>query len=255
MTLLDKKKAREQDLEAYLYASDKARLINMVCKMGNLASEALEGALKALRAFDLPLAQSVIDGDDVIDEMEEQIDQECLYSIAMRQPMREDLRFVYAVMKIITDLERIGDQAVNVSLRLKKLAAIDPGRDCPMMDEINEMAEHDRKMLKEALAAFVKEDASIVTSTRDHRKKVHQIRDSAVEELMRNSVPTNPQDITTGKLFASMWILRHLSRISDHVLNLAEKVAFIATGISPLSMKKMGQKEAAETRAKLLGEI
>ena len=187
--------------------------------------------------------------------MEEQIDQECLYSIAMRQPMREDLRFVYAVMKIITDLERIGDQAVNVSLRLKKLAAIDPGRDCPMMDEINEMAEHDRKMLKEALAAFVKEDASIVTSTRDHRKKVHQIRDSAVEELMRNSVPTNPQDITTGKLFASMWILRHLSRISDHVLNLAEKVAFIATGISPLSMKKMGQKEAAETRAKLLGEI
>ena len=61
MALLDKKKAREQDLEAYLYASDKARLINMVCKMGNLASEALEGALKALRAFDLPLAQSVID--------------------------------------------------------------------------------------------------------------------------------------------------------------------------------------------------
>ncbi|MDO5115338.1 MAG: phosphate signaling complex protein PhoU [Synergistaceae bacterium] len=255
MTLLNKeKKSKEQELEAYLYASDKARLVEMVTEMGERASSALKEALSALKKQDVTLAQRVIEGDDVIDELEEQIDQECLYSIAMRQPMREDLRFVYAVMKIITDIERIGDQAVNISLRLVKLTPADR-RDFPMLDDIDEMAEHNMTMLKEALDAFIREDASIIASTRAHRKKVHQIRDGAVEKLMKNSSPTTPQDITTGKLFASMWILRHLSRISDHVLNLAEKVAFIATGVSPLTMKKMGQKEAAESRAKQLGDI
>ena len=255
MALLEDKKGKERDLEAYLYASDKARLVNMVREMWNHASVSLEDAMKALHAFDLDLAQHVIEGDDVIDEMEEQIDQECLYSIAMRQPMREDLRFVYAVMKIITDLERIGDQSVNVSLRLKKLASIDPDHDCPMLDEIDQMARHDSEMLKAALEAFITEDSSIVESTREHRRAVHKIRDEAVEELMKNSMPTSPHDLTTGKLFASMWILRHLSRISDHVLNLAEKVAFIATGISPLTLKKSGKKESSELRAKLLGDI
>lgn len=255
MAVLENKKNGEGEIEAYLYASDKARLKEMVSTMGAKAAGSLESAMRALRDFDLGLAAQVIKDDDVIDELEEQIDQECLYSIAMRQPMREDLRFVYVVMKLITDLERIGDQAVNVALRLQKLAAIDPAKDCPMMKEINEMADLDMKMLKAALDAFIKEDPSIVEPTRKFRRKVHVMRDEAVEELMRNSAPTNPQDLTTGKLFASMWILRHLSRISDHALNLAEKIAFIATGISPLTMKKKGKKEAADTRAKLLGDL
>ena len=110
MTSPENKKNENQVIEAYLYASDKARLKDMVSDMGAKASDALLNAMNALRAFDLELADKVIGNDDVIDELEEQIDQECLYSIAMRQPMREDLRFVYVVMKIITDLERIGDQ-------------------------------------------------------------------------------------------------------------------------------------------------
>lgn len=247
MTSLENKKNENQVIEAYLYASDKARLKDMVSDMGAKASDALLNAMNALRAFDLELSDKVIGNDDVIDELEEQIDQECLYSIAMRQPMREDLRFVYVVMKIITDLERIGDQAVNVALRLQKLAAIDPNKDCLMMNEIDEMAELDMTMLKAALDAFIKEDPSIVELTRASRHKVHVLRDGAVEELMKNSSPTSLQDLTTAKLFASMWILRHLSRISDHVLNLAEKIAFIATGISPLTMKKKGKKDTVNT--------
>ena len=187
MTSLENKKNENQVIEAYLYASDKARLKDMVSDMGAKACDALLNAMNALRAFDLELADKVIGNDDVIDELEEQIDQECLYSIAMRQPMREDLRFVYVVMKIITDLERIGDQAVNVALRLQKLAAIDPNKDCLMMNEIDEMAELDMTMLKAALDAFIKEDPSIVELTRASRHKVHMLRDGAVEELMKNS--------------------------------------------------------------------
>ena len=112
--------SKEHNLETYLYASDKARMKVLVTQMTDFARESLVRAVKALNALDLKTAGSVIADDDRIDDLEEQIDQECLYSIAMRQPMREDLRFVYAVMKIITDLERIGDQAVNISIRLQK---------------------------------------------------------------------------------------------------------------------------------------
>ena len=112
---------------------------------------------------------------------------------------------------------------------------------------------NDMTMLKAALDAFIKEDPSIVELTRASRHKVHVLRDGAVEELMKNSSPTSLQDLTTAKLFASMWILRHLSRISDHVLNLAEKIAFIATGISPLTMKKKGKKDTVNTRTINLG--
>lgn len=244
MTTLENKH-KEDDLDAYLYASDKKRLVSMVQEMADRAVDALKRAINALQHIDLALAEQVI-ADDYIDEMEEQIDQECLYSIAMRQPMREDLRFVYAVMKIITDIERIGDQAVNVALRLKKLAQIPGVNVCPMLAMITEMAHEDVVMLGEAMDAFVKEDGEVVSVIRTRRKRVHRIRDAAVEELLRNSAPAHPSDITTGELFVSMWILRHLSRISDHALNLAEKVAFIATGVSPLTLKKNNQKTARE---------
>ena len=246
MTTLENKH-KEDDLDAYLYASDKERLVSMVREMADRAVTALKRSINALQHIDLALAEQVIADDDYIDEMEEQIDQECLYSIAMRQPMREDLRFVYAVMKIITDLERIGDQAVNVALRLKKLAQVPGVKVCPMLAMINEMAHEDVGMLGEAMDAFVKEDGDAVSAIRTRRKKVHRIRDAAVEELIRNSAPAHPGDITTGELFVSMWILRHLSRISDHALNLAEKVAFIATGVSPLTLKKNNQKATRET--------
>ena len=109
----------ERTLENYLYTSDKARMYALVCDMMNEACRNLERAVKALEESDLALADQVIQNDEKVDELEERIDQECLYSIAMRQPLREDLRYVYAVMKIVIDVERIGDQAVNLALRLK----------------------------------------------------------------------------------------------------------------------------------------
>lgn len=253
MATLNNKKGKEEDIEAYLYASDKARLVSMVTEMADRAGMALSRSVEALQTMDVKLAQNVIDDDDFIDEMEEQIDQECLYSIAMRQPMREDLRFVYAVMKISTDLERIGDQAVNISLRLKKLASARANIRCPMLDKINEMAREDGTMLSEVMQAFLKNDESVIFSTRTRRKTVHKARDEAVDAVLRDNKPVSAADITTGELFLALWILRHLSRISDHVLNLAEKVVFIATGVSPLTLKKKNQQANSDARLKSLG--
>ena len=110
---------KQNSLQRYLYAADKERLRTLLEEMSQITAASIEKAVRALRSGDAVLAEKVIGEDDLIDEKEEQIDQECLYSIATRQPMREDLRFVYSVMKIIVDLERIGDEAVNIAMGVR----------------------------------------------------------------------------------------------------------------------------------------
>ena len=90
-------------VESLLYSADRAKILEMVKKMGAMASDAFSKAIKALENRDDVMANAVIKDDDDIDDLEALIDDECLSSIAMRQPVREDLRFVFAVLKIITD--------------------------------------------------------------------------------------------------------------------------------------------------------
>jgi phosphate transport system protein len=232
---LDDKKGRE--LEAYLYASDKARLVSMVKEMAEGAGKSLQKAVEALGSLNLELAKTVIEEDDYIDEMEEQIDQECLYSIAMRQPMREDLRFVYAVMKIITDIERIGDQAVNIAMRMTALSEAG-GTACPMLQQIEEMDAGNRAMLEKIMQAFVKEDENIIYEIESSRKNVRRIGKTAISYLMNVPLTDGTAEIPRAAVFTAMLILHHMGRISDHCLNLAEKVFFIVTGISPMTHKR-----------------
>lgn len=242
----DKRQGKERDLEAYLYTSDKARLSNLVQKMAKLAGSALHKSVSALDLRNLKSAQEVIDGDDVIDEMDEQIDQECLYSIATRQPVRKDLRFVYAMMKITTDLERVGDQAVNVAMQLKKITdACGPNALCPHMKEIKDIEERSQGMLNDVMVALTAENGDILMNIKPRRREIHEIENIAVEDLVAcviNSQPAIacplvPSENCTNALFAAMWVLRHLGRVADHIINLAEKVYFIATGVSSLTLK------------------
>lgn len=243
MVTQENNKRNEHDVEAYLYASDKARLMTLVKEMAKKAGVSLEKAVTAMQNFNHVMAQSVIDEDDAIDEMEEKIDQECLYSIAMRQPVREDLRFVYAVMKIIVDLERIGDQAVNIAMNVKRL----PGKfgfPTTLLPYMLKMSEEDNIMLAEVVQALTREDDTIVCSTKTRRRKVRDIRDDALANLSTLSASEagegNDRIIV---LLLVMLTFRHLSRISDHILNLAERVSFIATGISPLILKRKAKDE------------
>ena len=140
----------QSSVQTYLYASDKERLRALVDEMSKNAAASIEKSVLALKERDRELAKKVIDEDDMIDEKEEQIDQECLYSIAMRQPVREDLRFVYSVMKIVVDLERIGDQAVNIAMNVLD---VPEGTRFPKdaSESIESMAAENIKMLSEVM--------------------------------------------------------------------------------------------------------
>lgn len=249
MIKMPERKIEEKDqtgIQSYLYVSDKERLRELVSSMTREAAASIGKAVLALTTGDLEMAKKVIDEDDLIDEKEEQIDQECLYSIAMRQPVREDLRFVYAVMKIIVDLERIGDQSVNIAMN-----TLDLKENMLFAEEVfpfvENMGEEDIKMLEEVMAAFTEEDAEVICSARERRKGIKEIKRKAVIKISElfvseKSVVNEEERL---QLFSSIILtLRHLSRISDHILNLAERISFIATGISPLTLKRSVRKKA-----------
>ena len=238
---------KQNSLQRYLYAADKERLRTLLEEMSQITAASIEKAVRALRSGDAVLAEKVIGEDDLIDEKEEQIDQECLYSIATRQPMREDLRFVYSVMKIIVDLERIGDQAVNIAMGVRDLpeGLTFPGE---MMPFVEKMAEENIKMIEEVMQAFEAEDETVICATRERRKLIKKTTNDAVSMLDGIIASEKVCGSDRMKLFcAVILILRHLSRISDHVLNLAERVSFIATGISPLTLKKAQEKGRPKT--------
>ena len=233
----------QNSVQSYLYASDKERLRTLVEEMAGNAAAAIEKSVLALKGRDQELAKKVIDEDDMIDEKEEQIDQECLYSIAMRQPVREDLRFVYSVMKIIVDLERIGDQAVNIAMNVIEIPENTRFPE-EIVTSVESMASENIMMLSEVMDAFAGEDETIICSARERRRGIKRTRSEAVSKL--NELIDCQKMCNSGRLklfYISIITLRHLSRISDHILNLAERVSFIATGISPLTLKRAQEKE------------
>ena len=217
----------KRTVETWLYSADKERIVALVLKMGNMAAEALKNAVDSLLTEDAELARTVIRGDDALDDMEKEIDHECLRSIAMRQPVREELRFVFAVLKTITDIERIGDQAVNIAewaLELKK----HPSDVNPAISEMRDITE---LMLRDALRAFKTSDVELakkICRCDDQLDRMYaEVFDEFIE-LMATNDKKNTAIVRIGT--GQMWVARHLERVGDHVTNIAERVIFMATG-------------------------
>lgn len=229
--------------EKYLYASDKERLVDLVVKMAEEALKSIVTAIESLNEADDSKARSVIERDDVIDAMEEKIDQECLYTIAMRQPMREELRFVYAVTKIITDLERIGDLSesiakcsLNLSLKTELTKeSLYFSESKPFSKEILSMCSQIESMFNKLTKAFVDEDESIAHEVMNMCSVFHEVGQEAVNAIF--TLRENISDIL--EVFTNViWILRYLDRVGDHLMNIAERVCFIVTGVTSEYLKK-----------------
>ncbi|WP_350449527.1 phosphate signaling complex protein PhoU [Aminobacterium mobile] len=230
MTLFLKKKQEKSKLtpEMILYSGDKKRILEMVHQMGEEATNAVSEAVRSLIECDSDLARHVIDNDDSIDTLEVDIEQECLGSIAMRQPVRENLRFVFAVAKIITDLERIGDEAVNIAERacfLNQYPLLKPLIDIPKMMNIS------TNMLRDALKAFETNDAELAKKVFLKDQDLDVLYYNIFEELIQIIAARPKGDCVTVQCAAAlMWVGRHLERVGDHASNVAEKTYFIATG-------------------------
>lgn len=205
-------------------ARDMEKLKKDLLTMGAMVEEAIYEAVTALRDRRPEVARDVIEGDDRIDRWEVEVEEECLKILALHQPVAKDLRFIASVMKINSDLERMGDLAVNIAERAAFLASLPP---IPVPHQLGPMAEAAMRMARESLDAFVNcdsETARRICKADDevdgyNREVIHEL-----QELMERHPETIPR---ATHLFS---VSRQLERIADHATNIAEDVVYMVEG-------------------------
>ena len=219
---------RNKAVESYLFASDKERVVELVAEMGQRVISTLKDSIEAFVKCDEALVQKIIDGDSEVDSMDEEIDLECLRSIATRQPVREELRFIFAVLKTTTDLERVGDHAVNIARQAESLGKRPPtAEDSILFDMLDVTA----AMLRDALTAFRTSDgdASEEICRRDYQ--VDYMYDDLTLKLVNLAASHKTKDVGAVRvIFAQMMAARYLERVGDHCKNIAERVYFMDKG-------------------------
>ncbi|MGE5855198.1 MAG: phosphate signaling complex protein PhoU [Syntrophaceae bacterium] len=206
------------------YGDQLAGLREAVLRMGGLAEQMTRRVIQALVQRDRGLLAEVRAMESQVNQLHVEIDEVCLELIALRQPAAADLRFIAAAMKIIVDMERIGDQAINITERAESLLAVPPLK--PLID-IPRMADIAQEMLKAALDAYVNGDDDLALQTILKDDEVDQLKDQVFRELLTfmMSDPT-----TIPRAMDLILVSRHIERIADHATNICEDVIFMVKG-------------------------
>jgi len=194
-------------------------------KMAALVEGAISDAVQSLVKRDSDLAKKTFEGEDRINHLEIEIEDLCLKLLALRQPMAADLRFITSAMKIITDLERMGDQAVNIAERaisLNQEPQLKPYIDIPKMAEITQ------SMVKDVLDAFVNRNSKLARSVWERDDLMDSLKDQVFRELLTYMI-SDPKTIT--RAVHLMIVSRCLERIADHATNIAEDVIFMVDAL------------------------
>lgn len=199
-------------------------LIEKVLKLGSMVEQAINDSIKSLVERDSAIAMNTIDDDHVVNMIDVEIDEECIRLIALRQPRARDLRLITTAMKITTDLERIGDLAVDVcerALELNEEPQLKPYIDIPRMAEIAQ------KMVKDALDAFVKKDSVLARDVLTRDDLVDHLNYQVFNELLLFMIQ-DPK--TISRAVKITYISKYLERIADHATNIAEMVVYLVEG-------------------------
>ena len=200
------------------------RLKDELVRMASLAEAAIGLAVKALVSRDAETARQVIASDDAVNTLEMEIDELCLRTMALYQPEARDLRLLAMALKINNDLERMGDQAVNIAERTMELLKEPLLK--PLID-IPRMAELAQRMVKDSIDAFVHQDAMRAHAVCRQDDEVDRFDDQIFRELLTYMME-DPKAITRSVNL--ILISRHLERIADHATNIAEDVIYLVEG-------------------------
>lgn len=193
-------------------------------EMGNLIESSIKAAITALNEQNIELAKRVIENDKEIDNMERTIEQRCLRLLIQHQPVAKDLRFISAALKMITDMERIGDQAADISEISIRLAEETYLKE---LIHIPQMAEATIKMVKNSIDSFVNRDIILVKKVIAYDDIVDELFDIIKNELVELII----QDINYKEQSIDfLMIAKYLERIGDHAQNIAEWIYFAITG-------------------------
>ena len=195
-----------------------------VLEMGTLVKNTIETTVTALTTQDLNLARQVCENDSIINELEIKIEKECMMLLVLQHPLATDLRTIASALKIITDLERMGDNAVNIAkilLEIGKEPFIKPLVDIPRMADITQ------EMIKLSLDSFVNEDVELAEKTARMDEEVDKLYEAIFNDIL-NIIIENKKFTEQGTQL--MFIARYLERIADHSTNICERTIYMVSG-------------------------
>jgi len=213
-------------MERHHFEDELKTLKNRLLEMGALVEDRVHRAVHSLIDRKAEEAEAIIAGDREVNELHIEIDDRCLKLLATQTPLAVDLRLITSAIKINSDLERIGDQAVNVAENVVKMLpqpTLKPLIDIPRMAEIAE------KMTRDALDSFVKRDPELARDVLRRDDEVDQLKDQVFRELLTYMM-ADPG--TIQRALALILISRNLERIADHATNIAEMVVYMVKGKS-----------------------
>ena len=199
-------------------------LENEMLKMGSLVGESISKSIEALMNKDIELANKVIEDDDKIDNYELDIDEKCTRLIALQQPVAIDLRKILVISKLVTDLERIGDNASNIAYKVKAIGDKDLIKE---MQDLPQMRDIVVQRLRGSLEAFVDMDVEKAREVADRDEKVDLLDEQINSELLQ-VMESDSSTIAQGT--SLMFISRFLERIGDHSTNICERTVYMKTG-------------------------
>ncbi len=200
-------------------------LKDLALQMGGCVEKALENACQTILGSGAKSFDEVQRHEARINSLQIEIDEACVNVLAKQAPVAKDLRLVIAITKINTDLERMGDQSVNIALSARDLYRASPKVTLP--PEISKLIEEVRAMVRSVLDAFARRDVDVSQKVLEQDDFVDQLKDDLIVS-MKAQMKANPELLETGLAF--IMIAKNLERMADHATNIAEEVIYLATG-------------------------
>jgi phosphate transport system protein len=215
------------------YEEELKKLREEILYMGGMVEDQIQKAIKSLVDRDSNLAEVIIERDHEVNRLDVEVDDLCIKLLALHQPAGRDLRFITTGLKITTDLERVGDMAVNIcerALELNQEPQLKPYIDIPRMARIAQ------RMIRESLDAFVREDTELALKVCKNDEEVDQLNSQIFREVVTFMID-DPHTINRAIKISS--ISKYLERIADHATNIAEMVIFMVKGKSIRHLKEL----------------
>lgn len=201
------------------------KLKKRILILGALVEQRVDQAVRSVLERDMDLGQRVVEGDREVDEAEVDVEEECLQILALYQPVATDLRFIITVLKLNNDLERIGDLAVNIAQRSRRIVELGNAIESPF--DFRGMATRVQSMLRRSLQALVNSDTELARQVCADDQAVDDLH-REVYALVQERIKKDPA--RTDALIPWITLSRHLERIADHATNIAEDVLYSVEG-------------------------
>ncbi len=202
------------------------KMEKMILALSALAEESVRDAVKSFTTKDSSLAKSVIENDQLIDSKEIDVEEECLKILALHQPVAIDLRFIVAVLKINSDLERIGDHSVSIAKRALLIADLTES-DSPAPFSFDELIELSISLLKRSIDALINHDSQLAYQILDKENEVTTLKRKIFQQYLETTKEA-PEQLEVNSAY--MFVSRNLERIAEHAFNIAEDVIYMING-------------------------